>query len=268
MDNLLRELAPIPDAAWDEIEEDARETLKITLAARRIVDFTGPLGWDTNAVDLGRVETLPEAPGDGIEGRVRSAQPLVEMRVPFELSREELDAAARGAKDPDLGPLQEAARRIAMAEDRAVFHEYGAGRIRGINVAAEADTLAISNDYLAYPSLVAEAVSQLRLNGIAGPYAIALGPRCYKGLSQTMTPSGYTVLHFLKQLVDGPIVHAPAIDGACVVSMRGGDFELIVGQDFSIGYLEHTRDVVKLYLQESFTFRVITPEAAIPLRYS
>lgn len=267
MDNLLRELAPIPAAAWSEIEEEARETIKITLAARRIVDFTGPLGWDTNAIDLGRVQSLPESPGPGIEGRVRSAQPLVEMRIPFELSRDELDAAARGAKDPDLGPLQEAARQIAMAEDRAVFHQYEAGQIQGINAAAASQALTITTDYLQYPSVVAEAVSRLRLNGIAGPYAIALGPKCYTGLSQTMTPSGYTTLHLLEQLIDGPIVNAPAVDGASVVSMRGGDFELVVGQDFSIGYLEHTRDTVTLYLQESFTFRTITPEAAIPLVY-
>jgi uncharacterized linocin/CFP29 family protein len=55
--------------------------------------------------------------------------------------------------------------------------------------------------------------------------------------------------------------------GAAVLSQRGGDFELIVGQDFSIGYLEHSATMVRLYLQETFTFRVLSPEAAIPLVY-
>jgi uncharacterized linocin/CFP29 family protein len=75
------------------------------------------------------------------------------------------------------------------------------------------------------------------------------------------------VVEHVRRLLDGPIVWAPAVDGAVVLSLRGGDFELTVGQDLSIGYLEHTATSVRLYLQESFTFRVLEPEAAVPLTY-
>jgi uncharacterized linocin/CFP29 family protein len=268
MNNLYRGLAPICAEAWQEIEEEARRTLKVSLAARRIVDFTGPLGWEKSAVDLGRAERISRGPDDGIEARLRSAQPLVELRVPFELAREELDAIGRGAKDPDLGPLQEAARKIAMAEDKAVFHGYAAGGITGMNEAGADAALPIPDDYEAYPGVVATAVSHLRQTGVDGPYAIALGPRCYTGLTRTMTRSGHLVIDFVRRLLDGPVVWAPAVDGAAVVSMRGGDFELIVGQDFSIGYLAHTADKVSLYLEESFTFRALAPEAVVPLVYA
>jgi len=60
-------------------------------------------------------------------------------------------------------------------------------------------------------------------------------------------------------------VWAPAIEGAFVLTTRGGDFELNVGQDVSIGYLSHTDSVVRLYLQETFVFRVLTSEAAVAL---
>lgn len=268
MNSLLRELAPISAAAWEEIEAEAKRTLKVTLAARKIVDFTGPLGWDASAVGLGRVEKLRRAPDGGIEARLRTAQPLVELRVPFELSRDEIDAIGRGAKDPDLRPLQEAARRIAMAEDKAVFHGYADAAIKGLCEAGAGGALAIPDDYEQYPGVVATAVSHLRQSGIDGPYAIALGPRCYTGLTRTMARSGHLVIDFVRRLLDGPVVWAPAVDGAAVVSMRGGDFELVVGQDFSIGYLDHTASQVRLYLQESFTFRVLAPEAAVPLVYA
>jgi uncharacterized linocin/CFP29 family protein len=49
------------------------------------------------------------------------------------------------------------------------------------------------------------------------------------------------------------------------MSTRGGDFELDIGQDFSIGYLSHSAKTVELYLQETFTFRVLTTEAAVAL---
>lgn len=266
MNNLLRELAPISQSAWEEIEEEAVRTLKLTLAARKVVDFVGPLGWSHSAVDTGRIDTLNESPGSGVQARLRLVQPLIELRAPFTLSRPELESIERGGKDADLQPVTEAARAIAMAEDRAVFHGYGAGHIQGICEAAS-DKLSLSDDYEKYPNVVAEALSTLRHAGIAGPYAIALGPRCYKGLTETTTRGGYRVFDFVQRLLDGPVVWAPAVDGAAVLSLRGGDFELVVGQDVSIGYLQHDSSTVQLYLQESFTFRALAPEAAVTLAY-
>ena len=49
--------------------------------------------------------------------------------------------------------------------------------------------------------------------------------------------------------------------------MRGGDYELYVGRDFSIGYLAHDADAVTLYIESSFTFLNNAPEAAVPLVY-
>jgi uncharacterized linocin/CFP29 family protein len=267
MNELLRELAPVPATAWALIETEARRTLKDMLAARKLVDFRGPLGWEVSAVGLGRAERLPDAPGSGVEARLRKVQPFVELRMPFDLKRDELEAIGRGAKDPDLDAVRQAARAGALAEDRAVFHGYGQAGIRGMMQASADATLTLSADYEAYPGVVAEALERLRERGVHGPYAIALGPRCYTGLTKT-TKGGYPVIEHVRRLLDGPIVWAPAVNGAAVLSLRGGDFELTVGQDFSIGYLGHSQSMVRLYLQESFTFRVLAPEAVVPLAYA
>lgn len=266
MNDLLRELAPVSAEAWKEIEEEARRSLKATLAARKLVDFEGPRGWEASAISLGRSERLKASPHKGVEARLRRVQPLVELRVPFELSREELQAVGRGADDPDLDAVREAARAIALAEDKAVFHGYGDAGIRGIVDAAAESQCAISEDYTAYIGVVAEALHKLRGAGVDGPYGIALGPRCYTGLHKTLV-GGFPAIEHVRRLLDGPIISAPAVDGAVVVSLRGGDFELTVGQDFAIGYLGHSDSSVRLYLQESFTFRAVGPEAAVPLRY-
>ncbi|MGD9536417.1 MAG: family 1 encapsulin nanocompartment shell protein [Alphaproteobacteria bacterium] len=267
MNNLLRELAPISAAAWKEIDEEARRTLKLTLAARKLVDFVGPLGWDACAVSLGRTEPVKPSWREGIESRLRRVQPLVELRVPFELPRSEFEAIERGSKDAELEPVIAAARAIAIAEDAAVFHGHPGAGIKGIGEAAEKAGLTLTDDYTRYPIVVAEALSKLRNDGVAGPYGIALGPRCYTGLTETTTSGGYRVFDHVERLLDGPVVWAPGVDGAVVMSLRGGDFELTVGQDFSIGYLDHTATTVRLYLQESFTFRVLAAEAAVPLSY-
>ena len=91
--------------------------------------------------------------------------------------------------------------------------------------------------------VVGEALGVLRRAGVAGPYGIALGPRCYAGLTETVTSGGYRVFDHVKRLLDGPIIWSLGVDGAVVLSMRGGDFALTVGQDLSIGYLDHTRSV-------------------------
>jgi uncharacterized linocin/CFP29 family protein len=50
-----------------------------------------------------------------------------------------------------------------------------------------------------------------------------------------------------------------------VFSQRGGDAELTLGRDMSIGYHSHDERTVRLYFTESFTFRVVGPEAVVGL---
>jgi uncharacterized linocin/CFP29 family protein len=267
MNNLRRELAPISRAAWEEIDAEARRVLKLTLAGRKLVDLNGPLGPSAAAVNPGRLAALKTGPVDGVEAARREVLPLVQLRAAFELTRSELDAVERGARDVDLGPLIDAATRIARAEDTAIFHGYAAAGIQGIDQASAHPVLPIAENYQEYPRSIAEATRLLRVAGVDGPYAIALGPRCYTGLTQAMGSGGYPVLNVVRKLVDGPLVWAPAVNGAMVLSIRGGDFELTVGRDLSIGYDSHGDASVRLYLVESMAFRVLTPEAAVALAY-
>jgi uncharacterized linocin/CFP29 family protein len=266
MNDLRREQAPITGEAWQAIDDEVRLALKQLLAARRVVDFRGPLGWSVSAVPTGRVEALTPPAGDGVTASQRIVRALVELHAPFELALNELEVVSRGGSNPDLEPAVAAARAIAIAEDRAVFHGYAAGAIVGICEAAADHTLAITDNYELFPGVVARALGWLRTAGVAGPYAIALGPKSYTGLTQTTT-EGFPVIAHVQRLIDGPLIWAPGLDGAIVLSLRGGDFELSVGRDFSIGYTEHNERAVALYIEESLTFEVITPEAAVPLAY-
>jgi uncharacterized linocin/CFP29 family protein len=263
MNNLHRELAPISDAAWAQIEEEASRTLKRYLAARRVVDVRGPKGLALSAVGSGHVRQI-EAPAAGIQAAQRAAQALVELRVAFQLARQAIDDVERGATDSDWAPLKEAARRIAFAEDRSVFDGYAAAGIQGVRQGASNPAVRLPQTAMGYPGAVAQAVNQLRLAGVNGPYALVLGADPYAAISGG-SDEGYPVLEHIQRLVDGEIVWAPAIGGGLVLTTRGGDFELDIGQDISIGYLGHSETTVELYLQESFTFRLLTTEAAVAL---
>jgi uncharacterized linocin/CFP29 family protein len=169
MNELLRDLAPISDTAWKVIDEQARQALVVKLAARKLVDFVGPKGWEKSAINLGRVAALKGAPAEGVTGALRQVQPLVELRAPFALPRTELENIARGAPDPDLDPLVQASIRIAQAEDRAVFHGWGAAGIGGICERTPHKPLTIPDKYEAYPGVVAEAVRTLKMAGVGDP---------------------------------------------------------------------------------------------------
>jgi uncharacterized linocin/CFP29 family protein len=209
---------------------------------------------------------VTEAPA-GIRARIRIAQPLVEYRAELWVEHAQLEAIDRGARDADLGAVRDAARRLALAEDGAVFGGNRAARVAGIAEATPHAKIPIGDDYRDYPGSVARAVSMLQTAGVTGPYAVALGPRCYTGVVETTEMGGYPVLEHLRLVTGGEVLWAPAVDGAIVMSTRGGDFELTVGQDVAIGYLGHDDTNVHLYLEESFTFRVHTPEAAVHLAY-
>ena len=263
MNNLHRELAPISEAAWSQIEEETSRTLKRHLAGRRVVDVQGPGGIGLSAVGTGHLRAL-EAPGDGILARQREVKALVELRVPFDLDRQQVDDVERGANDSDWQPAKDAAERLALAEDRAIFEGYGGAGIEGIRQGTSNPVLTLPADVRRYPDAIAQALSQLRLVGVNGPYCAVLGTAAYTGLSET-SDHGYPVLDHVKRLLDGEIIWAPAIAGAFVLTTRGGDFGLYLGQDISIGYLSHTDTVVRLYLQETFTFLLLTTEAAVAL---
>jgi uncharacterized linocin/CFP29 family protein len=263
MNNLHRELAPISDAAWEQIEEETTRTLKRYLAGRRIVDAPTAQGIALPGVGTGHLKSI-SAPAEGILARQREVKPLVELRVPFELSRQTIDDVERGSDDSDWQPAKDAAKKLAFAEDRAIFNGYHDADIRGIRESTSNPIETLPADVRDYPDAVAHALSQLRLVGVNGPYSVALGADEYTALAETRD-HGYPVLEHVKRIVDGNLIWAPAIEGAFVLTTRGGDFELKIGQDVSIGYLSHTDSAVRLYLQETFVFRVLTTEAAVAL---
>lgn len=263
MNNLHRGLAPISDAAWAQIEEEASRTLKRHLAARRVVDVDGPKGTDFSAVGTGHIKKIA-TPGDGVEATQRDVRALVELRVPFELSRQAIDDVERGSNDSDWDPLKDAARKIAFAEDRAVFDGYAAAGIQGIRQGTSNPVLKLPSSIKNYPGVVAQAVSQLRLAGVNGPYTLLLGTEPYTAIGGA-TDDGYPVLQHIQRLIDGKIIWAPAIEGGVLLTTRGGDFQLSIGQDLSIGYLSHSATSVQLYFQETITFLMLTSEASVVL---
>jgi uncharacterized linocin/CFP29 family protein len=216
MNNLHRGLAPISDGAWAQIDQEAARTLKRYLGGRRVVDVKEPGGVTLAAVGTGHLHKI-EAPGEGIVARQREVKSLVELRVPFELDRQAIDDVERGANDSDWQPLKEAAKRIAFAEDRVIFEGYSGGGIQGIRQGTSNPAATLPGQVVEYPNAIAEALSQLRLVGVNGPYSVVLGADAYTSLSEA-SDHGYPVIQHIQRLVNEEIIWAPAIAGAFVLT--------------------------------------------------
>jgi uncharacterized linocin/CFP29 family protein len=263
-DVLRREYAPITDDAWREIDDEARRVIKQNLSGRRVVDLDGPHGWEYAAVNTGRLGISNEKAPFGVPWGSRTVLALIETRLPFTLKRIELDDLSRGAKEPDLGPLQHAAEQVARLEDTAVFNGFAAGGIEGLLPASTQKAVSLPKAPDKYVEAVSTAVKQIMLIGIRGPYSLILGPDEYFGLWQARA-QGLPPYRVIRDMIGGDILLCPSLLGGALVSTRGGDFELTIGQDFAVGYNQHDKENVEFFITESFTFRALEPAAAVEL---
>jgi uncharacterized linocin/CFP29 family protein len=267
MDILKKNLAPISEKAWEEIEDQATRTLKGNLAGRKLVDMEGPKGWEFSSVNLGRVDVDSCQSEGQLSYGLRQVLPLTEARVHFTLNQWEMDNINRGAKDPDLSAVEAAAREIACFEENAIFNGLESAKIEGICPAAAHTPIALTSEAEAFQNMVEDAVLSLQKSGIEGPYALVLDTQAYKMLMNGDS-KGYPLTKRVKDLLDGGDFHwSPAIKGGCLLSQRGGDFELTVGQDLSVGYKSSDTKELTLFITESFTFEVLEPAAAVELQW-
>ncbi len=262
MDFLRRQHAPIAAASWALIDEQAREVLSANFSARKLVSVSGPHGPTHAAVNLGRLVPPSTAAGDGVFYGVRQVLPLVEVRVPFALDLWQLDDVVRGARDPDLGPLVTAAGKLVAFEEHAIYEGLPSAGIIGMAPASRHAVVVLPRETSGWAELIAQASIALRRSGVKAPYALVTGPEVFRTIEQH---TGQYPLHKqIEALIGGSIVLAPYVAGAFLLAADATrDFELVLGQDVSIGFEQQQGQALKLYLTESFTFRVLEPQAVV-----
>ncbi|MDZ7671284.1 MAG: family 1 encapsulin nanocompartment shell protein [Halanaerobiales bacterium] len=259
MDLLKRNLAPITENAWEEIDSRAAEVFRTQLSARRSVHVDGPHGLDYNAISEGRLGIIK-----GEQDEVRSSRykvtPLVEARYTFELDRWELDNLERGTKDVDLGPLENAVEKMAKFEDEAIYNGFKGGEIKGLTEQAK-KSISFGEDEGSIVNAVSEGMLLLQESYADKPYDLILGKEAYSRVQKQA--HGYPLNRRIEEIIGGQIIFSEEIKGALLIPHNHEDLELTIGQDFSIGYEEHDDKKVRLFISESFMFRTLDPEIIV-----
>jgi uncharacterized linocin/CFP29 family protein len=261
MNFLRRELAPISPKGWSEIDSMAKIALTANLSGRKFVDVDGPHGVDHASVPLGRLN-LPEGQDKAsVRYGVHQVLPLVETRSDFSLSIWELDNIERGAKNLNLDAVVKTSRKIAAFEEKAIYEGFAPGSIVGLQQAVKSPRIKISLEINAVVDAVSKARELMLKDGVGGGADLVVSPPLWEFLAHSV-PGG-TLRSAIESEIGGRVIYSELIKDALLVANRGGDVELTVGQDFAIGYHGHTETEVNLFITESFTFRVIAPEALV-----
>jgi uncharacterized linocin/CFP29 family protein len=260
MDMLKKELAPLSTKVWQEIESRANEILRTRLAGRKAIRVVGPLGWNYTSVTEGRLDIVGDS-GDVKTGVYRST-PLTEARVRFSLNRWEMDNLNRGARDIDLSALDSAVEKIADFEENTIYNGFKAGGIIGLKEAAVHKPISFGTDSSSIMEAIAKGVLLLQQESVDAPYALIVGPKAYLALSKEV--QGLPLVERIEKLIKGKVIQSLTLEGALLVPYDNENLELVVGQDFAVGYETHDTKDVTLFITESFIFRVLDPNMIVP----
>ena len=255
---LYRELAPISNEAWKEIDERAKDVLKSYLSARKVVKVNGPKGLDFNVITEGRLTNVDSA-NDVYYGNYE-VLPLTETRIEFEMERWELDNIARGAKNIDYKPLEECMKNIALFEENAVYNGFDPTMIKGLKNHVTS-CIPFGNDATTIMEAITNGLIQMKKSFVPGPYTLIVNEEAYKSILSKET--SYPLDERITKLIGGKIIFSHVVDGAYLLPYDNDNLELTIGRDFSIGYQTHTNENVKFFVTESFTFRVLDPSTIV-----
>jgi uncharacterized linocin/CFP29 family protein len=259
MNILKKGLAPITENAWDEIKLQSERVIKEYLTGRKISDVIGPAGIELGAISTGRLLVPSDQSKEGVKIGIREVIPLMEVRKPFTLDLWELDNASRGASDLDLRTIEKAAQQMAGFEDQCLYYGFDNNIAPGLLNAVEEKPVKVKLNTSDFLRVVADQVTSLQQSAVEGPYTMILPDKVWIKLVGDSTSYPFKLL--LKEIIGGDIIIHHHNKDVFLVSARGGDIELHLGQDISLGYEGHDQKKVKLFYSESFTYQIHGPEA-------
>ncbi|HOA79980.1 MAG TPA: family 1 encapsulin nanocompartment shell protein [Defluviitaleaceae bacterium] len=259
MDILKRELAPLTDEAWDEIESKAKEVLENHLSARKAVHVKGPFGLEYTVLSEGRLKNLEEE--EEFCAGIYEVKPLIETRFSFQLNKWEMDNLSRRAKDIDLSPLEKAVKKSALFEENVIYNGYKAANIQGLLEASTNKVLPFGDNAAEIMASLSQAILFLKDAFVSKPYSLIVGKEAW--IKINMETEGYPLKKQIENLIGSEIIYSELIDGALVLPYDNEDIEMTIGNDFSIGYENSDDKIVQLFITESFTFRILDPKLIV-----
>lgn len=256
MNNLNKNNAPISDKAWEVLNERAKEILLKSISARKIMSIKN-VG-DSKSISTGKINIKKI---ENVEYGVYEVLPLIETRFNFTLNRWELDNIDRGDNNIDLANLDEAVLKAAKFEENAIYT--GLEKIEGLINSCDNPTMNMGSTPKEILENISKAMIILKDKYITGQLDLVVTYETWVKLNSI--DSHIPLIRRIKELINGEIIISRFVPNNILIPHKDENFEISVGNDFSIGYQNHTSKEVTLFITESFTFRILDKELFIIL---
>lgn len=248
MNNLNKNLAPISDKAWEILNFRTKEILTKIISARKVItlkNIGSSRGIATGNLNIKKLENL--------EYGVYEYIPLIETRFNFTLNRWELDNAERGNDNINLNNLDEAIFKAAKFEEELIYN--GLDDIRGLISSCKNPSIKLGDTSKEILTNLSRAMIILRDNYISEKLDLVVNYNTWIKLNsiESLVP----LIERIENLINGNVIVSKFIPNSILIPHKSENFELAIGNDFSIGYQNHTSRDITFFITESFTFKVI-----------
>ncbi len=258
---LNRETSPIAAAIWTQIDSVFTPMLSQRLKLRSIVGFTS-VPFETDAVATGKLKTLSSVKELTLSARKPIA--MVEIRYDFDLPKSIVEAFKRDKPDFDDTVFKEVTNRFSAVENSLILEGLKEADIEGILSKIPSKPIHAKHTK-GLIDAVALMMVAFKAEFVEGPYKLVLSTATLiKMVAES--EGGISVKSRLETLLGADffvVCESIGDDKILALSQRGGDFVLYNGLDVSIGFSEEKADSYALFITESCTFRIISPEAAV-----
>ena len=258
---LNRETSPISAAVWSQIDGVFAPMLSQRLKLRSAVGFS-PVPFETDAIPTGNLKPLSAS--NGVELSVREPVRMIELRYEFDLPKSVVEAFKRDKPDFDDTVFKKASNHFSAAENALILEGVKEAGIEGILKNIPRKPIHAKNT----KGLVDAVASMMATFGgdfVEGPYKLVLSTATLiKMVGES--EGGVSIKSRIENLLGANffvVCEGIGDDKILALSQRGGDFAFYNALDVSLGYAGEKEGSYTLFLTESCTFRIVTPEAAL-----
>lgn len=261
MEVLNHSKIPFGAAVWNTIESEISKYLSKRLTLRSAVDFKDDYSFDTDAVSTKRLNEIFSS--KKLEISTREPIKMLEVKKTFSVPVKVIEDIKRDKIDFDDITLMEAVNSFSKVENDVILNGNKKANIEGILTGIENKlTAKDTKDIL---TCVAKSTGIFNKNFVEGPFKLIVSSETLAKL-YVESLGGMSLKSKIDEILgnDAIIVNQDiGNDKALIISQRGEDFEFYSGLDVSLGFEKETSKEIELFLLQTFTFRNVSPEAAI-----
>lgn len=244
---------------FNEMRQSKERVLNSVGSLRKFIGFNGAEGKAT----VGQRYRLKEDK-DNMEISSYKVKPMAEVKIGFEMDKEDLDMINQGLEPFNLDSFEEAIYKLIEFEEKLFFDGIDELEFEGLYKVLDTEHLKTDGSPNSVINTILKAAVILRKNYIPGPYKIIMGKDMLSYTSQLV--GDRTLAGIIEKELGSNIIVSEYIKGALLLPMYSPDIRANVGGDITVDVDYIGEDKVKFYLTEALNFDILDDKVAVRIK--